>query len=202
MHRRLPRRLTFPLPAGRARATPAPVSGSGHHRLRRHWPSAHRSSAAPEAQRSLSTGDGDRPATGVRHAPREVIALANQKGGVGKTTTAINLGACLARAGRRVLLSTSTRRRTPPAASAAQRRARQPYDALAGRCAHAEDLIVPSSEAGPRRCVPSSTALAGAEVELVAARRARVRAARPVEPLRRAGTSSCSTARPRSACSP
>ena len=96
-----------------------------------------------------------------------IYAFANQKGGVGKTTTAVNLGAYLAAAGRHVLIvdadpqanATSSLGVIPAEVKASL------YDVLIGRVSLAE-VIAPTAEPG-LDLVPSAPALAGAEVEMV-----------------------------------
>ena len=93
-----------------------------------------------------------------------IYALANQKGGVGKTTTAINVAACIAEAGARVLLvdfdpqanATTGLGLRPP-------RGRSTYDLLHG--AAMRDIIVETSTPG-LALAPAHPDLAAAAVEL------------------------------------
>ena len=95
------------------------------------------------------------------------VAFMNQKGGVGKTTTCVNLGAALARRGQRILLLDMD-----PQANLTVHLDVKPdtvgksvYDVLAGRATLAE-VLRPTSTLG-MDLAPSSLDLAGAEMELV-----------------------------------
>jgi chromosome partitioning protein len=94
-----------------------------------------------------------------------VYAIANQKGGVGKTTTAVNVGACVAAAGRQTLLVDLDQQRNATVALGADRDAAPTsYECLTGQVSVAEA----ARPAGPDNMwlVPASRDLAGAAVEL------------------------------------
>ncbi len=102
--------------------------------------------------------------------PPRVLAIANQKGGVGKTTTAINLGTALAAIGEQVLIVDLDPQGNASTGLGIDRRSRRfsTYDVLIGS-ATLRDAVLPT--AVPRLSIASSTLdLSGLELELGQAR--------------------------------
>lgn len=112
-----------------------------------------------------------------------VYAIANQKGGVGKTTTAVNLGACIAEAGYGTLIVDSDPQANATVGLGVPRDAKPGlYDVLAGEAQASDSLVettVPSL-----RLMPPGPGLAGANVELPRIERSELRTREVLAELR------------------
>jgi len=124
--------------------------------------------AAEEPETEAVVEEGPPPSRFARPLPR-VLAVANQKGGVGKTTTAVNLGACLAELGYRVLVCDLDPQGNASTGLGLNPRNMQSsmYDVILNDVP-LEDCVEPSSVRN-LFVAPASLDLAGAEIELVPA---------------------------------
>ena len=102
------------------------------------------------------------------HGPARVLAMCNQKGGVGKTTTTINLGAALAELGRRVLLVDFDPQGALSVGLGVNplQLDRTVYNLLMERDCTVDDILLKTSVAG-MDLLPSNIDLSAAEVQLV-----------------------------------
>ncbi|GAB2467529.1 ParA family protein [Jatrophihabitans fulvus] len=123
-------------------------------------------SVDPAAERSKRVAPEPPPLE--RHGPARVVSLCNQKGGVGKTTSAINLGAALAEVGRRVLLVDFD-----PQGALSVGLGVQPhqleltsYNLLMERGVSIDDVLLKTSVPGID-LLPSNIDLSAAEIQLV-----------------------------------
>jgi chromosome partitioning protein len=126
-----------------------------------------------------------REAVEARGAHRaRVIAIANQKGGVGKSTTAVSLGAALAELGHTVLVVDLDPQGNASTGLGIRHVAREVtiYDVLSAD-APIDDAIV-ETPVPELFAIPSTIALAGAEIELVSVFSREQRLSRALEPVR------------------
>jgi chromosome partitioning protein len=134
--------------------------------------------AAPASAEVVVLAERQEPAK----APR-VLAIANQKGGVGKTTTAINLGTALAAIGERVLVVDLDPQGNASTGLGIDRRNRRvsTYDVLVGEAPLREAVV---ATAVPRLSIsPSTMDLSGLELEIGQARDRAFRLRSAIAPL-------------------
>ena len=151
-------------------APPAPQAASD--------PPAAEAPVAATASQVVVLADHAEPAK-----PPRVLAIANQKGGVGKTTTAINLGTALAAIGERVLVIDLDPQGNASTGLGIDRRNRRvsTYDVLIGEVALREAIV---ATAVPRLSIaPSTMDLSGLELELGQARDRAFRLRTAIAPL-------------------
>ena len=96
-----------------------------------------------------------------------IIAIANQKGGVGKSTTAINLSACLGEAGQKVLVIDMDPQGNTTSGLGVEKEEKEDtvYELLLGEST-LEECLIPLKYEG-LTLIPSNVNLAGAEIELI-----------------------------------
>ncbi|MDN4161166.1 ParA family protein [Nocardioides sp. SOB72] len=142
---------------------------------------------AKAAQHSIIARQGARSRPSVpRPDATRVFVVANQKGGVGKTTSTVNVAAALAQLGQRVLVIDLDPQGNASTALGIDHRRGTPstYDALVDGVP-LDEVIAPSEELKGLFVVPATIDLAGAEIELVSvvAREGRLKKAITGHPL-------------------